>query len=553
MRSGLSVMESYVSHTAADITAQIITAISSAFAEIPKQITALGSGFESSMAQVVATMGIPKASEEFDILSDKAKEMGEATKFSASAAGDALNYLALAGYSAEKSCAALPTVLNVAAAGGIDLAAASDMVTDSMSALGVSMDELENFSDKLAKTSQKSNTSVAQLGAAIISVGANARVLKGGTTELMTELGILADSGLKSAEAGTALARVIKNLSTPTQVSADELARLGVSCYDAEGNFRNMQDIFLDLNKAMEGFTAEEVQNSLAEIFDTAALSSAKVLLAESGDRFNELSGYLEDCDGAASQMAKTMSDTLTGDIDSCSSALEGLAITAYDKFSGTMRTAIQAVTADVGTLNSSLKDGELSQAADNKSAAFSSAVASVSALLADDVVPAVITGFSAIVEHGNEIIAVAVGSGATVAGMKIASVVTAAVTAVQNAQLSVSLFAMSTNIAALSAKDLAASLSLTEIAVGVLTGKITLATAVQAAWNAVCAVNPYIVLTAALVGLSTAIAVYSVNAMKATEATENAVSAVEAADDSLKSLSESVEENTAENKKNLD
>ncbi|MBQ8569325.1 MAG: phage tail tape measure protein [Oscillospiraceae bacterium] len=553
MRSGLSVMESYVSHTAADITAQIITAISSAFAEIPKQITALGSGFESSMAQVVATMGISKASEEFDILSDKAKEMGEDTKFSASEAGDALNYLALAGYSAEKSCAALPTVLNVAAAGGIDLAAASDMVTDSMSALGVSMDELENFSDKLAKTSQKSNTSVAQLGAAIISVGANARVLQGGTTELMTELGILADSGLKSAEAGTALARVIKNLSTPTQVSADELARLGVSCYDAEGNFRNMQDIFQDLNKAMEGFTAEEVQNSLAEIFDTAALSSAKVLLAESGDRFNELSGYLEDCDGAAAQMAKTMSDTLTGDIDNCSSALEGLAITAYDKFSGTMRTAIQAVTADVGTLNSSLKDGELSQAADKISSAFSSAVASVSALLADDVVPAVITGFSAIVEHGNEIIAVAVGIGAAVAGMKIASEITYAVSAFHKAQQAISMLALSTNIATLSATQLTKNLTLSQIAVGALTGEISLVTAAQAAWNAVTNVNPWVALATVVIAAGAAIAVYSVNAMKATEATENAVSAVEAADDSLKSLSESVEENTAENKKNQD
>ena len=116
------------------------------------------------MSQVTATMGLTTASEEYEVLSAAAKEMGATTKYSATQAGEALNYLALAGYSAENSVKALPTVLNVAAAGGIDLAYASDMITDSMSALGLEMSDLTGFSDKLAKTSQKSNTSVAQLG-----------------------------------------------------------------------------------------------------------------------------------------------------------------------------------------------------------------------------------------------------------------------------------------------------------------------------------------------------------------------------------------------------
>ena len=227
-KSGLAGLDSAVTVAAGNIISQVVSAISSALAEIPKQIVAIGSEFEASMSQVAATMGITSAAEEFGQLSQAAKDMGAATKFSASQAAEALNYLALAGYDANKSCAALPTVLDLASAGGIELAQASDMVTDSMSALNLSMDELGLFANKMAKASQKSNTSVNQLGQAILSVGANARVLAGGTTELMTELGILADSGTKSAEAGTALARVIKNLSTPTSTAADELGRLGV-------------------------------------------------------------------------------------------------------------------------------------------------------------------------------------------------------------------------------------------------------------------------------------------------------------------------------------
>lgn len=528
MKQGLSALDNYVTTFDANMTAQITGAVASALSAIPAQIVEIGSQFESSMSQVAATMGITSAAAEFEQLSAAAKEMGETTKFSASQAADALNYLALAGYDAEKSVAALPTVLNLAAAGGIELAEASDMVTDSMSALGLSMDELESFADKMAKTSQKSNTSVAQLGQSILSVGANAQILAGGTTELMTELGILADSGLKSAEAGTALARVIKNLSTPTSVAAEELENLGVKCYDSEGNFRNMQDIFADLQDAMDGFTAEQVQESMSQIFDTAALSSAKILLSQCGDRFDELSGYIDDADGAAAQMAETMSDNLTGDITICQSALEGLANTAYEKFQGTMRTAVQAVTEDVGTLTESMKEGELSESVDKLAAAFSNAAASAADLLADDVIPAVISGFSLIVEHGNEIISVVVGIGAAMLILKNQTAITDLIKSFKAANTALAALEAETTAAAFQQAALASEMSLTEIAVGLFSGKLTIATAtsaafsaVQAKLNAVMAANPFGVAAAAIGILVTIVGVAISKAKEYKEAAE--------------------------------
>ena len=162
----LSKLETYAVNVAANITSSIINSVTSAISQIPQKMIEIGSQFESSMSQVAATMGISTASAEFEQLSAAAREAGETTKFTASQAGEALNYLALAGYNAEKACAALPTVLNLAAAGGMELGRASDMVTDSMSALGLSMGELESFSDKLARTAQRSNTDVSQLGEA---------------------------------------------------------------------------------------------------------------------------------------------------------------------------------------------------------------------------------------------------------------------------------------------------------------------------------------------------------------------------------------------------
>ena len=213
---------------------------------------ATAANFESSMSQVQATMGITKDSmsmvngesvNTMDTLSALAKQMGSETAFSASECAEALNYLALAGYSTQEMCDTLPTVLNLAAAGGIDLASASDMVTDAMSALGMGTDEATTMVDQMAKTSSTTNTSVAQLGDAILTIGATAKSVKGGTDELNTALGILANNGIKGAEGGTHLRNVILSLQNPTDKAAACMEQLGVDVYDSEGNMRSLNAV----------------------------------------------------------------------------------------------------------------------------------------------------------------------------------------------------------------------------------------------------------------------------------------------------------------------
>ena len=306
-------------------------------------VTALGTAavataanFESSTSQVQATMGITKDAmstvdgqtvNTMDTLSELAKKMGAETAFSASECAEALNYLALAGYDTQQMCDTLPTVLNLAAAGDIELAAASDMVTDAMSALGMGVDEAGTMVDQMAKTASTTNTSVSQLGEAILTIGGTAKTVKGGTAELNTALGILANNGIKGAEGGTHLRNVIMSLQTPTDKAADCIESLGLKVYDSQGNMRAMNDILGDLNTSMDGMTAAEKQNIISTIFNKTDIAAVNALLSGTGDSWNEMQSAIENSAGAAQQMADTQLDNLQGQLTILKSALEGLAI----------------------------------------------------------------------------------------------------------------------------------------------------------------------------------------------------------------------------------
>lgn len=303
-----------------------------------------GMQFDTAMSQVAATMGV--TTDQIAELRDFAQEMGANTAFSATQAAEALNFMALAGYDADTSMKMLPNVLNLAAAGAMDLGRASDMLTDSQSALGLTIEETNTLVDQMAKTASKSNTSVSQLGDAILTVGGTARNLRGGTTELATALGILADNGVKGAEGGTALRNILLSLSAPTDVAAKKMQELGVSVFDAEGNMRGLNDIFGDLDDSLGALTQEQRMDALATIFNNRDLKSATALMSNYGARWDELTGYIEDAAGAAKQMADTQLDNLNGDITLMKSALEGVKIEFSDGINPALRDTTQRMTA---------------------------------------------------------------------------------------------------------------------------------------------------------------------------------------------------------------
>lgn len=290
--------------------------------------------FDNAMRGVAGTMGITakeieQGSESYKKLEEAARDCGKSTQFSATESAEALNYLALAGYDVDTAIAMLPKTLNLAAAGNLDLAQATDMVTDSASALGLDIQGTERLIDQMAKTSQKSNTNIAQLGEGILTVGGTAKYLAGGTTELNTALGILADNGIKGAEGGTALRNVILSLAAPMDKAKECMDNLGLSVFDAQGKMRPLNDIFKDLDSKLGEMSESERINVLNTIFNKVDLKSVNALLANSGERFDFLSGEIDNANGTAEQMAETMNSGLGGALKEMKSALEeaGLAI----------------------------------------------------------------------------------------------------------------------------------------------------------------------------------------------------------------------------------
>ena len=365
-KSALSGLGSIASTALKGVTTAV-AAVTTAVAGVATAAVKVGSGFESSMSQVAATMGltvedIRNGSEEFELLSQAAKDAGATTAFSASEAADALNYLALAGYDAATSADVLPSVLNLAAAGGLDLAYASDLATDAMAALGIeaSSANLTEFGDTMAKTASKANTSVGQLGEAILTVGGTAKSLAGGTTELNAALGVLANRGIKGAEGGTALRNVILALSAPTDKAADAMSALGLEVYDAAGNMRPLNEVFRDLDSALSGMTEGEKTKVLNEIFNKVDLKSAQALLAGCGEEFDNLAAAIDDSAGAMQNMADTQLDNLQGDITIMKSALEGLGIGVYENLQAPLRDTVQFATELVGQLSEALNENGL-------------------------------------------------------------------------------------------------------------------------------------------------------------------------------------------------
>ena len=344
-----------------------------------------GMGFDSAMSQVAATMG--KTVDEIGVLRDYAKEMGAETAFSATQSAEALNFMALAGYDAETSMKMLPNVMNLAAAGGMELARASDMVTDSQTALGLSIEDTEVLVDQMAKTSSKTNTSVSQLGDAMLTIGGTAKNLKGGTEELNQVLGIMADNGIKAGEAGTHLRNIILAMNPTTKEAKEAFAQLSLEAYDSQGNLRGMSEVFGELSEKTKEMTSQERTDIIGKMFKVTDIAAVNALLDTNAERWDEVAAAIDDASGAAEAMADTQLDNLQGDITLLKSAFEGLQIQLSDELSGDLRGLVQmatdgltVITANAGQLIGTIRGVGIAIAALNFPAVMGAAKAAMAA-----------------------------------------------------------------------------------------------------------------------------------------------------------------------------
>lgn len=334
-----------------------IRLIGDAAKEAGKYVVEVGSEFEAGMSEVAAISGA--TGQELDSMSAKAKELGASTKFSATEVASAFKYMSLAGWSTQQQLSGIDGVLNLAAASGMELADASDMVTDYLSAFGMQASESAKMADMLAFAQANSNTTAQQLGDAY---GNCAAILHTGGQDIETVTSLLegmANQGLKGSEAGTALGSIMTQITQKMKDGAIQIGDTSVQVADSTGKFRDLTDIITDIDGALGGMESADRSAALSATFNKTALSGLNLVLNEG---IGKISGYeeaLRSSDGAAKNMADTMQDNLKGKLTELSSATEGLGVAAYSAFSGVMQGTVEVATAAVSGLTKIIAPAE--------------------------------------------------------------------------------------------------------------------------------------------------------------------------------------------------
>ncbi len=417
----------------ANLAVEGLKAIANAAKEAAESCAQVGIDFSSSMSNVAATMGmtaehVSTGAEDYQKLENAARECGETTKYTASESADALNYLALAGYDVNKAVETLPKVLNLATASGMDLASCTDMVTDTMSALQLQTSDLDGYMDMMAKTAQKSNTTVAMLGEGILQCAGTVKSTGQDVDTMCTSLGILANNGIKGAEGGTHLRNMLLSLTSPTDVASAKLKELGVSVADSEGNIRDINDIFGDLNAKLSKLSDDQKTKALSDIFNKTDLSSVNAMLQGMSGSFDDLKAQVDNADGACQTMADTMNNNLKGKLAIMDSSLESLGITIFDKFSAPLEDAAEKGSELFSELTKDIKDGDLSDEFDDMGNALGDLV-ETGAKFAKGSLPILIDGIKFFCEHSNLVIGGLTGIATAMLTQKAVTTVSAAVT----------------------------------------------------------------------------------------------------------------------------
>lgn len=281
--------------------------------------------FEAGMSQVQAISGA--TGKDLEALSDKAKEMGAVTKFSASESAEALKYMAMAGWDTQKMLDGLPGVMNLAAASGEDLGTVSDIVTDALTALGMKAEEAGHFADVLAQASSKSNTNVGMMGETFKYVAPLAGSLGYSCEDVATAIGLMANAGIKGSQAGTALRSVLTRMAKPTKESANAMQALGLEITNADGSMKPLNNVMVQLRQSFSELTEEQKASYAAMLGGQEAMSGLLAIVNASDQDFNKLVEQINNADGAAEQMANIMQDNLSGQLTILKSTIEGISI----------------------------------------------------------------------------------------------------------------------------------------------------------------------------------------------------------------------------------
>lgn len=306
--------------------------------------------FDSAMSQVAAVSGA--TGKDFDALRNKAREMGAKTKFSATEAAEAMNYMAMAGWKTEDMLDGIEGVMNLAAASGEDLATISDIVTDALTAFGLSAKDSGHFADILAAASSNANTNVSMMGETFKYCAPIAGALGFSAEDTAEAIGLMANAGIKSSQAGTALRTIMNNLAGDVKISGKAIGDVTIATTNADGSMRDLSDILSDCRSAFRNLTESEKVQAAESLVGKNAMSGFLALMNAGQGDIDKLSSAIDNCDGSAEKMATTMQDNLAGQLTILKSQLQELAISFGDILMPAIRSIVSKLQGFVDKLN---------------------------------------------------------------------------------------------------------------------------------------------------------------------------------------------------------
>lgn len=329
--------------TLANLAAEAITRAVDGIKNLAGNVIELGQNFTSTMSEVSAISGA--TGEDFEKLEACAREYGATTVFSASNAAEALKYMSLAGWDADQSTSALGGVLNLAAASGMELGAASDMVTDYLSAFAMEAGDAAYFADLLSYAQSHSNTTAEALGEAYKNCAANLNAAGQDVETVTSLLEGMANQGYKGSEAGTAMAAIMRDITNGMKDGAIKIGETSVAVMDAQGNFRDLTDILAEVEAATNGMGDAERAVALSSTFTADSTKGLNLILNEGMDKIAGYEEELRGASGSAEEMANIMNDNLSGDVAAMNSAFEELGLKIYDALESKLRAGVQFIT----------------------------------------------------------------------------------------------------------------------------------------------------------------------------------------------------------------
>lgn len=314
-----------------------------------------GKSFEAGMSEVKAISGA--SAREFEALTDKAKEMGATTKFSATQASEGLKYMAMAGWNSQQMIDGLPGVMNLAAASGEDLGTVSDIVTDALTAMGLKASDSAHFADVLATSASSSNTNVAMMGETFKYAAPVAGALGYNIEDLAQAIGLMGNAGIKSSQAGTSLRSILTRLAKPPKDCANAMEDYGISIKNSDGSMKSLMEVMENMRDSLQGLPKDEQSAAAAALGGQEAMSGLLAIVNASESDFDNLSKAIDNASGAAQDQADIMNDNLQGALYELGSAAESAGIELYDNIKDPAEKAVRAAATEIRSLSTTIKD----------------------------------------------------------------------------------------------------------------------------------------------------------------------------------------------------